>query len=385
MTKSFFYRKNNYFFLIFVIIVVYALIFTLIKLKNITSILQAVNFELTPWASVGGCGAGGSGVNSSTAKWIGEGVSGGLINIEMMSGLMIGRDFSNKSLYSRFSYKPGPTTNIGITLPVSSKFGPLQPTTALPRLYEQTGGFGDLGIDVSKNLGMTGQYCVTLAAFFPTGQYNIIRGYDQKNNILPLGLQNGTGLISPSIMLSYTKDVEDGLWIGEVTYSHPIAARISGKNEFIDSYYSNFKDSTNNKRFYYHVKPYGENDLGDYVPPSICASVYYGYRADQKYTHSFGLTFSAPLGVAWIHEESIINNSSLYNPRPDPDHKAWSGQISYAIERSDPKFPLFLAISKPIHDKTRTSAAKPGKWDGPDFQAFLNEWSFSLGIKATLF
>jgi hypothetical protein len=364
------------------------LLFETVLIKKYTESIRSGNLsalQMTPWASIGGCGAGGSGGGSSTVKWVGQGINGGLLDIQVMGNSMSGRDFWNKSFSARLSCKPSPITQVGLSIPYSMKFGPVQPSSALPRTYEQANGLGDLTIDALVNLGTEGQYCFSLSLGLPTGQYNIVRGYDQKSNILPLGLQSGTGLLVPTVGLAYTKDVEKGIWIADISYTHPVVASVHGKNEFVDTYYKAFKDSTKNDRFYYHFKPYGENDLGDYVPPSISASLFYGIRSNLKYTHSLGLSFSAPLGIAWIHEESIYNNVSLYNPRPDADNKAWSGQLSYGIERGDDKFPLFFAIVKPIHDKTNSSVKDYGKWDAPDMKALLNEWGFSIGIKTTTF
>ena len=82
-------------------------------------------------------------------------------------------------------------------------------------------------------------------------------------------------------------------------------------------------------------------------------------------------------------------NRILYNPRPDPDNKAWTMQVSYGLELSNwypysnegKKFPLFLAIAKPLHDKKNPY----GRWLGPDWPAFANEWNIYFGLKAAMF
>jgi hypothetical protein len=173
-------------------------------------------------------------------------------------------------------------------------------------------------------------------------------------------------------------DVEDGIWMVDVSYTHPFALRpFSNKNEFLDTYFSDYKDRKDNKRFYYRAKPYGENDLGGYTPPSVSATAYFGYRGYEGYVHSWGMMFNAPLGVAWIPSPNI----NTYNPIPDPDHKAWSAALVYGLEFSKQKFPLFMAISLPIHDKSDPY----GNWNGPDWKDFCQQWTFSLGFKASLF
>jgi hypothetical protein len=164
----------------------------------------------------------------------------------------------------------------------------------------------------------------------------------------------------------------------DISYNHPFIVRpFSKQNEFIDTYFSAYKDRKNNRRFYYSGKPYGENDLGDYNPPSFSANVYFAYRGFEHHVHSVGLTFSAPLGVAWIHSPS----TNFYDPAPDPDHLAWNTSLMYAIEFSKEKLPLFLAVSLPIHDK----ADPYGNWNAPDWRDLFQQWTFAFGFKATFF
>ena len=109
---------------------------------------------------------------------------------------------------------------------------------------------------------------------------------------------------------------------------------ISGENEFNDSYWENLKHKGD--RFEYRFKPYGENDLGAFTPPSVGASIAYGYRGRPGIVQSLGLSFSVPLGVAWISSEKV----GSYDPRPDPDHQAWSAAIAYGLEFSNADFPV---------------------------------------------
>jgi hypothetical protein len=336
-----------------------------------------------PWECVGGCGAGGSGSSGgNTVKWVGNGVSGGLIDVQAFAGYSLFRDHSILSSVPQFSFKPTYTTQVDVIVPLLDKAGSVQPSTLYARQYEQSGGIGDVSLDGSFTFGTAGEYSCMLTIGLPTGQYNIVRGSDKTSFVLPSSMQMGTGLTVPSLTLSYSKDVDKGIWLFDLTYSNPVSVRLfTGKNEFLNTYFKDYKDSTGNKRFYYRFKPYGENDLGDYTPPSFCASGYFGLRDNREIMQSFGVTFSAPLGVAWIHDE-LQNGSVLhYNPRPDPDDIAWSAQLIYGMEFSNPKHPLYLAIVKPVHDVRDAQ----GKWNGPDLTALVNEWSIVLGVKATLF
>ncbi len=352
---------------------------------------------LTPWQCVGGCGAGGSGGTGAEVKWIGTGVSGGLIDMEVMGANTIGENYRYQQIKTRLSYKPTWTTNLGLTIPIVSKIGMLQPKTNIDDKTEMTGGLADIMIDFSKNIGMEGQYSLTFNLTLPTGQYDIKRGKEREMVYLPTTLQRGSGTYTASLGICRTTDVEKGLWIMEAYYNHPFAVNFHGKNAFINDSYDQYSDlnsrwnllsAKDRGRFEYCFKPYGENDLGGYTPPSITAAVYYGYRGIEHYVHSFGAKVWVPLGVMWIPDFS----ASSYNPVPDPDNKTWSLTLHYGLEFSRPEYPIFIAINKIITSGSDKSDMKNAfderalrKWRTPDMKDLLNMWTFAIGIKTTMF
>jgi hypothetical protein len=355
--------------------------------------------SLTPWKCVGGCGAGGSGGTAADIKWIGTGVTGGLIDAEFMSSITVGENFEYKQLKSRFSWKPTYTTNLGLTIPIVSKLGSLQPQTNYDDKTEATAGMADLMVDFSKNIGMEGEYSLSFNLTLPTGQYDVKRGNADKKAMLylPTTLQRGSGVYNASLGLSRTIDVEKGLWVWEVFYSHPFAINFNGMNQFVNNGYNQYNDINNRwdfmtsaqkERFKYYFKPYGENDLGGYVPPSITASVFYGSRKQVGFVHSFGAKASIPLAVAWVPDYS----ASTYNPVPDPNFKAWSVTLHYGLEFSREHYPLYIAINKTICDKSTPDASNPyntktlAKWNLPEWKDVLNNnWTLAVGIKTTMF
>ena len=146
--------------------------------------------------------------------------------------------------------------------------------------------------------------------------------------------------------------------------------------------------SEQKKRFEYWFKPYGENDLGGYTPPSITAAAYFGYRGMEHYVHSFGVKVWVPFGVAWIPDFS----ASSYNPSPDPDNKTWSITLHYGLEFSRSDYPIYLAINKVIICGSNKNDMKNAfderalaKWRTPDLKDLLNMWTFAIGIKTTMF
>ncbi|MBD3356577.1 MAG: hypothetical protein GF363_05435 [Chitinivibrionales bacterium] len=328
------------------------------------------------------------------------GVSGGLIDAEVMYTATIGQNYRHKQVKTRLSMKPTYTTTLGLTVPVVSKIGNHQPQTNEPPRTEISGGLGDVSLDLSKAFGMSGQYSLSFALTMPTGQYDIKRGTDNQKQFLSSSLQKGGGLWAPSVTLSYSKDVIDGIWLFDAGYSHPMALNFKGKNQYITSDEDaedrfvnlskdfEYMDEEQKERYEYVFKPYGENDLGAYTPPSVNASVYFGYRGIDHYVHSWGVTFSAPLGVAWIPGFS----ASEYNPFPDPDHKAWNASLNYGLEWSRHKFPIFFAVSLPISDKANEPDSQDRyneepfkKWDGPDWSDLRQSWTVGVGMKATMF
>ena len=346
--------------------------------------------DMAPWANIGGCGAGGSGGGGGGAKWVGYGVSGGLLDVEMMYSKSIGQNFFNDQLKTRFSGKPTWTTTLGLSVPIVSKIGEVQPVSNQDPRYYITGGLGDVSVDWSKSLGMEGQYSLGLSLTLPTAQYDIKRGKDASTEFLPASLQKGGGLYSASLTLGWTKDVEDGMWMVDLSYAHPFNMKLfTGENRFMDEYWQDYTyykdepDSPQHNRFYYRFKPYGETDLGAYSPPNLTLSAYFGYRGVEHYVHSWGITFSAPLDTAYIHGEPTTS----YKPRPDPDHKAWSATLNYGLEFSRSKFPVFLAVSLPFNDKgyEEGNPDKTYGWDAPDMKDFMQQWTFSIGMKTTMF
>ncbi len=342
--------------------------------------------SLLPWESVGGCGEGGSGgMSGDGIKWIGKGVSGGLVDVEVLPRYTVGRTYKTFSIAPRISFKPTWTTTMGVTLPFSSRQGMVQYKSNKPENHQITGGLGDISVDISRALGMSGQFSAAFSLTLPTGQYDIKRGTDHEMNFLPADLQMGGGVYNAGLSLEHTRDVEEGMWIWKISYNHPFNMKpFSEENEFLDEYFQDYAYRKSNRRFHYRFKPYGESDLGAYVPPSLSAAVYFSYSPSRHHVHSWGVNFSAPLGVAWIPSY----RTTEYNPIPDPDHEAWRASFTYGLEFSRQKYPLFLAVSLPIHDRPGIDGSEESitdQWNAPDWEAFLNEWTLAFGFKSTMF
>jgi len=342
----------------------------------------------TPWESIGGCGAGGSGGGSGDGiKWIGQGVSGGYLEAEVFTKYNVGQNFSALSVTPHFSIKPTWDTKVGVTIPFMSHQGEVQYRSNQNPADRSTGGLGDISFDFSKTIGSGGAASLSASLTIPTGQYDIKRGTDGAKEILPSSFQKGSGLYSLTLGWDYSRDTDKGIWLYSLSYTHPFAMHLfSGENEFNDSYWKGIKKDGD--RFNYRFKPYGENDLGAFTPPSVGGSIAYGYRGRAGIVQSFGMNFSIPLGVAWISSEK----EGVYDPKPDPDHQTWSMSLVYGIEFSNPDFPVFLAFSVPIHDKAggtnendEYDEGPMKKWNAPDWSDIGQQWTIAVGVKGSFF
>lgn len=363
--------------------------------KSTTSTVRALLTPVTPWANIGGCGAGGSGgAGSGVVKWVGRGVSGGLLDVQVLSNLEIGQTRRNIAIAPRVTLKPSYTSSLSLTVPVLSKEALFQPQTNLDPSTMVTGGIGDVMLDYSKTFGMAGEYSLQGTLIVPTGQYDIIRGSENSPRVLSNMLQLGGGVYTASLGMGYVRDFDKGMLLVDCMYLHPFAFSFNGTNAHNAAstggwgYRTDLMTSNEKQRFSYHFKPYGENDLGGYTPPSVYAAVYYGDKHDPGYVSSYGVSMSVPLGVTWI--PSYV--ATAYDPIPDPDFWAWSGTIQYGLELSSERRPVYIMVSKMIHDKTnppsqtdRYNADAVNHWSGPDWRDFAYTWSFTIGIRTSLF
>lgn len=350
----------------------------------------------TPWACVGGCGAGGSGgAGGATAKWIGNGVSGGLLDVQEMYSASATKKSMTNALETRLSIHPTYTSILALTVPVFAKNGMMQPSTTIKGKMVVNNGMGDIRIDFQNSFGLSGEFSYNFTLAIPTGDYAAVDDDDKSSTFLPTNLQLGTGVYCLTLDLGYTKDLDKALLLVDAMYSYPFAVNFSGKNSFFPFYNNsetwNLLSADQQRRFQYYFKPYGENDLGAYVPPSVTLSGFYATKAIEHFVHSFGLMFSAPIGVAWIPGF----DAGTYNPTPDPDNQSWTATLCYGLEFSQPNFPIFVAVYIPIHSKTASATnaelsnpydTKPmAQWRAPDMHDILHRWSVFVGTKTTLF
>jgi hypothetical protein len=321
-------------------------------------------------------------------RWIGAGGNDGMLGVQFLPRFSFGWNYQSVIFPPYITFRPKWRTTFGIQIPFVSKSAEVQFQSNQNPMNRTTGGYGDVSLDASRLFGVEGQHCVTVRLTVPTGKYNENRGSEYSLQVLPVFLQKGSGVYTAALTYELSRDLAKGLLLFEVGLNAPFNMKpISGRNEFLDGSLYRYIDRRNSKRFYYRFKTYGENDIGDYFPPSAQIAATFAYRGIPDYVHSLRFMFSAPFNVAWIHSEWL----EFYNPRPDPDFKAWNCALSYGLEFSRLRYPLFFTFSLPIHDKPNL----PGedvfdptplkKWDLPEWADLGQQWTIGMGIKARIY
>lgn len=162
---------------------------------------------LASWGSIGGCGAGGGSASSpgGGVKWVGRSVTGGLLDIQCLAT----DTFSHGNMFTAFTTRLG--TRLGSRWGVAAYVPVLYKTGDVSVLGQtksaRIAGFGDISLEGSRKLGITGAHQVSLIATAPTGASDAVR----QGIILPQHLQLGSGVPAATVMYQYTRDRDWGL------------------------------------------------------------------------------------------------------------------------------------------------------------------------------
>lgn len=160
------------------------------------------------WGNIGGCGAGGgSSSGAAGAKWIGRGVTGGYVDLQLLAT----QAYAHGNYFSTFNTRIGtgilPKWNFGLNVPILYKVGDVdvlgQTSTA------HIAGFGDLSAEITRKLGITNASLLTLILSGPTGAHDAQR----EGIVLPQHLQLGSGVLGVTAQFEHTVDRDWGLMI----------------------------------------------------------------------------------------------------------------------------------------------------------------------------
>ena len=177
--------------------------------------LEVLNRQnLVWWDNIGDCGVGaGTGAAGGAARWIGRGVTGGIIDLEILYSKSIGNDYLYENLNPKISYNISQLNTLGLTIPITTKDGAYK-ITDVP-LRETVGGLGNLNIEFKRKYGQTDAGIMILAVGLPTGKYDHRREWGTSgamNNMYVVPeLQTGNGLYNVSLGTQYSISKDWGM------------------------------------------------------------------------------------------------------------------------------------------------------------------------------
>jgi len=272
---------------------------------------------LASWGNIGGCGAGGGGSGAATGgvKWVGRGVTGGAVDVQLTGG----ETFLEGGYYSSMTLRLGTELDhkwmIAANVPflVNVQQVDVEPlgeshTAVLP-------AFGDLSLELTRKLGMDNASSVTFTLGVPTGDHDAVR----EGVVLPQQMQPGAGSFFGAMTFEHTFDQEWGLIVlgGSVSYG-------GGENQIGE-------DAAGNLR-------------GDRRSSSAGAWIYAGYIAG-PFLPSAGLTLTSRFAH---NQETRYNSSTLAYETLDLDDSLYLASLQLATEWSSDYIALLLAVSAPF-------------------------------------
>jgi len=164
--------------------------------------------ELASWGDIGGCGVSRATATAGGFKWIGRGVTGGLLDVQCLATRNAYLDGAESlSLSTRLGTNLGYKWSLAATVPFLYNHEKVDSFGVEKEAYLP--GFGDLSLEVTRKLGITNAHTLTLAVTAPTGAHDAVR----RGVILPQRQQLGSGVMGASLTYEYTRDFDWGLMI----------------------------------------------------------------------------------------------------------------------------------------------------------------------------
>jgi hypothetical protein len=331
------------------------------------------------WSNVGGCGSSGGGAAAGAGKWIGRGVSGGLLDVEVLSNTTLGGDYHYRAqaLSSTLHFPAHPAWTVGLALAWRSNTfeyeGYKVAEDITPRMHRTTGGFGDMGLSVNRTFGNENEHSLGLSAGLPTGQHDIKRLHFKGQNIEPDDVrwmnpfvQPGSGLYSLGLSYEYTKTKDWGLVVFGGSYSSAWAWDNWGCRDA-----PSIRGETVNERMLscqgaapspltwrlwelkhqeWAADPAAWTD--SHGAPGTGATgadgvSLYGHvgRKEESSTQSVGVTLSVPLAPTYYWEYGPGVNDNRVSTRIRTND--YTLKLSGGVEITNPNFPIFLSLGIP--------------------------------------
>jgi hypothetical protein len=174
---------------------------------------------LAAWGNIGGCGVSGAATSSGGVKWVGRGVTGGLVDVQcILSQTGFPGDGAQQSTFStRLGTSIGYKWMVAATVPFRYNVEDVQNQFGIDVGEVHLPGFGDISLEGTRKLGITNAHTVTLSLSIPVGSHDAVR----RGVVLPQRMQLGSGVMSVAGVYEYTRDFDWGPMIfgGNVFYS----------------------------------------------------------------------------------------------------------------------------------------------------------------------
>jgi hypothetical protein len=390
--------------------------------KNNTQDSAIAPYSFTPWAAIGGCGAGGGAKGGAAIEWMGQGVSGGYVDIELMPSFTStpkmpgGSIVESQSVAIPFTvYSHLSNYTIGLILPFQSITSSMAPGAI------STTGLGDITLSISKPLGVENQYTLTSSFALPTGRYDIFHDADNAPLVASAG-QIGTGVLSATLSLNRTKDKEWGLYLLGIEYSAGLWRRKTTEYTYdlLSNHHTSVKrgwEWARNGGFTYENEIHvvssdnlGLKAIGVIKSNHIHHSFHAKFNMPMQYTNSVSLLYydsktsreigslDADSAISFyrndtddpLKKEAILIQEDIdtadgsktfwFMHEQDPaKFKTWATlTLGYGMEIFNPTAPIFWAFSVPIEFDGENKI-------GRKTQFGVNGFSIQAGIKFVAF
>jgi hypothetical protein len=326
------------------------------------------------WRNIGGCGASGGGSAAGAGKWIGRSVTGGLVDLEVLSNKTLGGDYTYSTNGASLTFhRPSlPNYTAGVSLGWKSATfeyeGYKTASDPTPPALHQTGGFSDLGLSLNRLFGNENEHSLGLSVSLPTGKHDIKRLHrkfqagDDVRWINPFA-QPGSGLYTTGLSYEYTRDRDWGLFIFGGSYTAAFAwdnqacreAPLATVNDKVAYCQEASPSALTWKLWELKHQPWGFSAPRNWAEsPGAPGTGATGADGVSMYAHvghkeegsakSAGLTLQVPLAPTYWWEYG-----------PSPDNKVSTRirvydvtlKLSLGMEISNPRFPIFFAVGVP--------------------------------------
>ncbi len=332
------------------------------------------------WNNIGGCGSSGGGAAAGAGKWVGRGVSGGLVDLEILSNKTLGGDYLYSAVAGSLTwhFPTHPTWTLGLSTAWKSNTfeyeGYKVAEDLTGRNERTTGGFGDMGFTVNRTFGNENENSFGLSAAIPTGQHDIKRLHFKGQNIesddvrwMNPFVQPGSGLYNLGLSYEYTKTKDWGLVVFGASYSSAFAwdnnkcrdglPSTATVNERVLSCQAAAPSALTWQIWNLKHQPFGFEDrvpdwTNSYGVPGtgatgadgISAYGYVGHKEESS-TQNFGFTLSAPLAPTYYWEYGPGTNENRVSTRIRTND--YTLKLSAGVEITNPNFPIFLSLGVP--------------------------------------